>query len=87
MRYAFIHAVALLAALILAGPAFADGSQTEVVATSDGKTYTVIPNGQTGSIVVDHQTGKTTQLINVKRHQHKTTASERQSRKLNRHRR
>jgi len=66
MRYAFIHAIALLAVLLFCGTASADGSQ--VVSTSDGKTYTVIPNGQTGAIIVDHQTGKTTQVINVRPH-------------------
>ncbi len=62
MRYAFIHAIALLAVLLFCGTASADGSQ--VVSTSTGQTYTVIPNGQTSSILVNNKTHEVSIVVN-----------------------
>ena len=60
MRYAFIHAVVLLTALLFCGTASADGSTVQ--------TYTVIPNGQTGSVVINNRTHEVSVVINVKQH-------------------
>ena len=68
MRYVFIHAIALLAVLLFSGTASADGSQV-VYNTTTGQSYTVIPNGQTGSIVVNNRTHEVTVVINQRQHQ------------------
>ena len=60
MRYAFIHAIALLAALILAGVAFADGT-TRVIDRTTGQVSIVYPNG----VVVNTATGKQTHVVRV----------------------